>query len=311
MAFPTSQNTDSPFACALGTSSLGSYPPQHHSEPLSGLRVPSPVPPTFPDSSSPDGVRSLRSHSRRVPLAPCPRPRLTHKIVPGPFFSLLPRHLPPCPLLPPPKKQLNHLSQLKHLPLKRHFSPISPCPPLDSILILSKGARTGRGRVPACKVWGTDLLSDLPTPAQGPRAVSGDRARWTRRAQQSLLAAPQRQLQTVALRSGEAARKPGPGQGGGRGCGQGCLRRPRELSFPTHTPPVGLPAIGCLQSDHCLTWSRQLTAGTEPPPRGCSGGCRRRGVKGPEDRAALPPPPPPPSPLLQGAQLPAYCQRGR
>ncbi|XP_043436046.1 translation initiation factor IF-2-like [Prionailurus bengalensis] len=72
----------------------------------------------------------------------------------------------------------------------------------------------------------------------------------------------------------------GAGQGGGRVSRQGGLRRPREPSCPRASRAPRRP--GACSRTPSLTWGHRLAAGREPPPRGCSGGCRRRGVKGPE-----------------------------
>ena len=231
--------------------------PSTHAGPLSRLRVRSPPFPSLPLQTLPPRTLSdpLGPNPTGVTLEPHTTPPLSAAA--ADTQDRAPSFLHPSSLVPPQppaqhththtqpkkkkKKKLKHLSfSAKAHPCKRPLLHISLCPPLDSILLLSKGAGNERGRVPACKVWGTDLLSGLPSPS--PRALRlfpGTRARQTRSAQQSPLAALKRQLQTVALRSREAACKPGPGQGRGPKLRPGVPAQAAGAVLPTRARPPG------------------------------------------------------------------------
>lgn len=97
--------------------------------------------------------------------------------------------------------------------------------------------------------------------------------------QQSPLAALERPLQTVALRSSEAARKPGPGQGRGPKPRPEVPAQAARAVLPARAWPPGRPEF----QSPCVPYLGPPAGCKEgAPPRGCSVGCRRRGVKGPE-----------------------------
>ncbi|XP_063492721.1 uncharacterized protein [Symphalangus syndactylus] len=106
-----------------------------------------------------------------------------------------------------------------------------------------------------------------------------------------------------------------PGQGPGTGAGAGAMAKggcPGRLSCP----PYSRPAVRPPGHQKPLVTPCLLPG----PPAGCKEGApaarlqwrlQKAWSEWARDRAALLPPPPPPSPPLQGAELAAYCQRGR
>lgn len=136
--------------------------------------------------------------------------------------------------------------------------------------------------------------------ASGPRGSSrGPEPGRPPRAQQSPLAALKRQLQTVALRSSEAARK--PGQGRGPKLRPGVPAQAARAALPTRARPPGALAAPCP-----LPGAASWLQGGSPAAR-LQWWLQKARSEGARDQAALLPPPLP----LRGAQLAAYCQRGR
>lgn len=154
---PCFQIHAAPLSCARSVLVFARIPPFPAPTPVAerapGMQfsLPVPPPPTLPFQAASDPLGPIPKGDRGhlIPLRLGPGPRLTRRIALHSFPSLLPWNLLP----PKKKKQLKHLSAKAH-PRKRPLLPISmrapPPPPhtLDSILLLFRGARNGRGRLP-------------------------------------------------------------------------------------------------------------------------------------------------------------------
>ncbi|XP_049479388.1 sterile alpha motif domain-containing protein 1-like [Panthera uncia] len=254
----------------------------------------------------------LRPPSGRLPVDPAlpsthpPQPSEPTPLRSAPFSSLPLQTLLPWPasgpLSPAPLRDHNNHILLRLCPWSQLTRKIA-LHPFSSLLPWGTG--NGRLRVLVCKVWRTDLLSSLPGPSS--RLFPGTRG-GGRGTQQSPPTVLRRQLLTVAVRSGEEACEPGLGRVGVAAPARGaCAGRG---SRPARGRP-GPPAARSLQP-HPVPYLG--------PPAGCGEGApaarlqwrlQKARSEGAGDRASPPPPPPPPPPPLRGAQLAAYCQRGR